>query len=183
VRSTGGFAPEAIRLANILRDRNATVVIRDYCLSACANYFLVPTGTTYVLKNAIVAWHGGPFACSSDDADRVRQYLAENIERIRMDFRRRYPDMPQSVISVEALCEASGLSKQFFRDRDIDDRHTYGPQTPATKQRVSLAVTAERVGLQVAATPPRAVLAAPESPACTGWSRRFRSPRSRRAPH
>ena len=140
VRSIGGFAPEAITVGNILRDKNATVVVYDYCLSACANYLLVASSRAYVLKDAIVAWHGGPFACSLQGHDRMHKYLVDNIDLIRADFRRRYPDVPQWAISPDLLCAASDMSKQFYRERDLDDRHVYAPQTPHTKKFVDTAV-------------------------------------------
>ena len=139
VRSTGGFAPEAMRLANILRDKNATVIVYDYCLSACANYFLVATQRTYVLKNAIVAWHGGPFTCSLDRQDGMHQYLIENIGLIRADFRKRFPEVPQWAISPDTLCAASDMSSRFFAERDIDDRHVFTPMTAHTDKLIRLA--------------------------------------------
>jgi len=139
VRSTGGFAPEAMRLANILRDKNATVIVYDYCLSACANYFLVATQRTYVLKNTIVAWHGGPFICSLDRSDGMHEFLVENIGLIRADFRKRFPDVPQWAISPDALCAASDMSSRFFSERDIDDRHVFTPMTAHTDKFVRLA--------------------------------------------
>ena len=57
MRSPGGYAHAAMTLSNILRDKTATVVLRDYCLSACASFVLVATGKTYVKKNTIVAGH------------------------------------------------------------------------------------------------------------------------------
>ena len=57
VRSPGGYGMVAMKMADVLMARNATVIIRDYCLSACANYLLVATSRTYVLKDALVAWH------------------------------------------------------------------------------------------------------------------------------
>src|SRR5206468_11439672 len=35
IRSNGGLAPIAVILSNILREKNVTVVVYDYCLSAC----------------------------------------------------------------------------------------------------------------------------------------------------
>lgn len=58
VTSTGGLPIPAMEIAEILREKNATVVVRDYCLSACANVLLVATERTYVLRDALVAWHG-----------------------------------------------------------------------------------------------------------------------------
>ena len=56
VRSLGGSIATSIALSDLLRDRRATVVIYDYCLSACASYFLVASDQTYVLKDSLVAW-------------------------------------------------------------------------------------------------------------------------------
>lgn len=57
VRSPGGYAGPAIALSDIIRDRHATVVVYDYCFSACAGFLLVASYQTYVLKGTLVAWH------------------------------------------------------------------------------------------------------------------------------
>jgi hypothetical protein len=56
VRSHGGYPVPAIALSNLLRERNATVVVYDYCLAACASYFFFASTRTYVLRGALVAW-------------------------------------------------------------------------------------------------------------------------------
>jgi hypothetical protein len=68
VRSRGGNSGPAIAISDILRDRHATVVVYDYCNSACAVFFLIASYQTYVLKGALVTWHyaqsgdpGNPF--------------------------------------------------------------------------------------------------------------------------
>ena len=75
IRSPGGFAPVAIILSNILLEKKATVIVYDYCFSACANYFLIASFKTYVTKNAIVAWHGGSprIYCGTGDLERIRK--------------------------------------------------------------------------------------------------------------
>lgn len=67
VRSPGGDIPTAIALADLLRDRRATVVVYDYCLSACASYLLFASTKTFVLRDSLVAWHYtvDPFWCPS----------------------------------------------------------------------------------------------------------------------
>jgi hypothetical protein len=60
VRSPGGYGKPAMALANILRDRHATVVVYDYCISACANFLLIATDLTYVVRGALVLWHNSP---------------------------------------------------------------------------------------------------------------------------
>lgn len=67
VRSPGGDILAAIALADLLRDRRATVVVYDYCLSACASYLLVASTKAFVVRDTLVAWHYtiDPFWCPS----------------------------------------------------------------------------------------------------------------------
>jgi hypothetical protein len=57
VRSPGVYPGPAVALSDIIRDRHATVVVYDYCFSACAGFFLVASYQSYVLKGTLVAWH------------------------------------------------------------------------------------------------------------------------------
>jgi hypothetical protein len=57
VRSFGGDPDIAVALSGIVRDRHATVVVHDHCVSACAMFFLIASHQSYVLKGALVAWH------------------------------------------------------------------------------------------------------------------------------
>jgi len=67
VRSPGGDNATAAALADLLRDRNATVVVYDYCLLGCASFLFFASEKTFVLKNSIVAWHysNDPLWCPS----------------------------------------------------------------------------------------------------------------------
>jgi hypothetical protein len=67
VRSPGGDIGTAIALADLLLERRATVVVYDYCLSACASYPLMASTKAFVLKDTLVAWHYtiDPFWCPS----------------------------------------------------------------------------------------------------------------------
>lgn len=56
VRSSGGDRARAIELANMLRDRDAIVVVRDVCLYACASFLVLASSETYVLEGALVVW-------------------------------------------------------------------------------------------------------------------------------
>jgi hypothetical protein len=56
VRSFGGDDVAMMELAERLRGRNATVVVRSYCLLGCASYFVVASGMTIILKDSLVAW-------------------------------------------------------------------------------------------------------------------------------
>jgi hypothetical protein len=120
MRSPGGNAGAAIEMANILRDKNAFVVLYDYCFSACANYILVASSRTYVTKNTIVAWHGGvsPFDC---------QYIDSG----------GFFDRHDSLIWREA-CKVGQLQRDFLRMRGTDDAITHAPQSHYTKKMLRL---------------------------------------------
>jgi hypothetical protein len=132
VRSPGGFAPVGIILSNILLEKNATVVVYDYCLSACANYFFIASLKTYVTKNTLVAWHGGPSKayCGADDLERMRKYYrdAPTVDGL--------PAPPP-----ELACKTGELLQAFFKQRGIDDRHIYRPQTAYTQKMFDMAVS------------------------------------------
>ncbi len=58
IRSRGGWPNTSIAISEILMNKGAEVVVYDYCLSGCANYIFFASRKTYVMKDAIVAWHG-----------------------------------------------------------------------------------------------------------------------------
>ena len=133
MRSPGGYAYPSMLLANILREKNATVIVYDYCLSACANYFLIAASKTYVRKDTIVAWHGGPpkYDCN---------WLG--LDEMRKRFRRSY-DLAEDDATKQAdeFCKTVDLAATFFKERGIDDRHIHSPQTAYTYKMVRMATS------------------------------------------
>jgi hypothetical protein len=59
IRSHGGTVAHAMAIGNLLRDKGASVVAYDYCLSACADFILLATDTAHVVKDTLVAAHYG----------------------------------------------------------------------------------------------------------------------------
>ena len=120
IRSAGGYAGPAIEMANILRDKNAVVVLYDYCFSACANYILVASSQTYVTKNTIVAWHGGvsPFDCQHLDS-------GGNFDR-------------HDLLAWREVCKVWQLQRDFLRTRGTDEAVAHAPQSHYTKKMVKL---------------------------------------------
>jgi hypothetical protein len=57
VRSTGVTWTSVMKLAEVLRERRARVVIYEYCLSTCASYLLFAAETAFVRRYTLVAWH------------------------------------------------------------------------------------------------------------------------------
>lgn len=120
IRSVGGDVATAIDMANILKDKDATIVLYDYCLSSCANYLFVASSTTFVMKDTIVAWHGGPPKNIAGCITSAQEREERGIKRLVMSS----PAGP--------VCDAVRRSISFFKDRDLDDRHIYFPQTQET---------------------------------------------------
>lgn len=56
VRGSGGNDATIIALSDLIDARRATVVVHDYCLSACAAFFLIASQQTFVVKDTLVAW-------------------------------------------------------------------------------------------------------------------------------
>jgi hypothetical protein len=130
MRSPGGYAHTAMILSNILRDKAATVVLHEYCLSACANHVFVATHKTYVKKNTIVAWHGGP-------SKRLSEYDCTGSGRERLFEKYHAPG------GADTACQTKKLYQEFFKQRGIDDRHIDAPQTFYTKKMVRFAAKEE----------------------------------------
>jgi hypothetical protein len=120
VRSPGGNAVSSAKAANLLRDKQATVVIYDYCFSACANNFFVATHRTLVADNAIVAWHGGARPCHTGATDDPS-----------------YWQIPE----VKDFCENYSFLQDFFATRGLDSDFTQRPQTRHTSATVEHALS------------------------------------------
>jgi hypothetical protein len=86
VRSHGGDLATASKIAELLNKMHVGVVIYDYCLSACALFFLPASDGTYVAKDSLVAWHlwhAGAEICgevirNSNATKRLRRKLCSN---------------------------------------------------------------------------------------------------------
>jgi hypothetical protein len=112
VRSFGGYILPAIALSDLLRERRATVVVYDYCLSACASYFFFASVQTYVLEGSLVAWTASAAS------------LAECGENTRPRFLGppKRPRLPCPEIPDQALAEykaARSADRRFYAPRRV----------------------------------------------------------------
>jgi hypothetical protein len=126
MRSPGGHAGTAMEIANILREKNAVVVLYDYCFSACANYILVVSGQTYVTKDTIVAWHGGASAPDCRYPDAMRIFSEKNNLSTWTQGQK------------EEFCKVAELQRDFFRTRGVDDAIAQAPQSNYTRKMLRL---------------------------------------------
>lgn len=59
IRSHGGTVAHAMTLGNLLRDKSASVVAYEFCLSACADFILLASDAAHVVRDTLVAAHYG----------------------------------------------------------------------------------------------------------------------------
>ena len=121
VRSIGGNQLSAICLAEALLERNATVVVYDYCLSACASFLLVASTKAFVMKNGLVAWHSpvAPYLCPV-----LQQAKDKGPRRLEKDF---CPDAPAKFRSSYDYYKE--LDRWFYGKRSIAPTFEAPPQS------------------------------------------------------
>lgn len=117
IRSAGGDVASAIALANILRERRATVVAYDQCLASCANYLLIASDRAYVTKGALVAWdyESSDPAFPSCSRFRMEKLPDGNFRRQRGSC---WP-MPDDETRWRTIVSAQ---TKFFRERMVNPR-------------------------------------------------------------
>jgi hypothetical protein len=128
IRSPGGNARTAIALSDIIRNRRATVVVYDYCFSACAAFLLVASHQTYVLKSTLVAWHhfsggelctfltaprdGGPRKLQRGPCQQGGEYGFTNSQTLKTFFKERAVNPPITSFPPDSL-----HTRRILRDR------------------------------------------------------------------
>jgi hypothetical protein len=128
MRSAGGYPRESMLLANILREKDALIVLYDYCFSACANFVLV-ANKTYVAKDTVVAWHAVESLLGKLTATECH---GAGLKLLRKEYFARYG--ADTNRTLDYICEASELFRAFFSGRELDNQHIYKPQTHHTKK-------------------------------------------------
>ncbi|MGJ4949112.1 hypothetical protein [Bradyrhizobium sp. HKCCYLS20291] len=129
IRSLGGREDKALELAKLIRDRHATVVVYDYCFSACAEFIMTAPDHTFVLKDALVLWHNPG---SSDPADPYCAFLKTSREGGPRAFRR--GPCREGGDTVEY---SSARIAQYFRERAIDPSSVAPPDSAHVRKRVA----------------------------------------------
>ena len=125
VRSFGGDGNLAMAMADFVRDRRATVVVYDYCLSACASFLLVASDQTFVMKDTIVAWHdiALPFcpaleAAKDGGPKRLQKAVCSDTP---VDYQGRLADVRRQV-------------EQFYETRIVDPLFQHPPESATIRR-------------------------------------------------
>jgi len=129
IRSTCGRVDKAIELAGFVRERHATVVVYDYCISACAEFIMTAPDHTFVLKDALVLWHNPQ---SGDPTDPYCAFLKTPREDGPRALRRR----PCSE-SNDSVDYSPGREAQYFRERAIAPSFVSPPDSNYVRRRVA----------------------------------------------
>jgi hypothetical protein len=127
VRSPGGEAPTAITLANMMRDRRATIVVYDYCFSACASFLLVASDEAFVMKDAIVAWHHSSWpGCASLEVSNdggPKRLEKPPCTDASSEYHQRYR-------------KSKGTIEEFYATRIVDLRFQHPPESFTIRKRL-----------------------------------------------
>jgi hypothetical protein len=129
VRSFGGSVVSAMALASLLRDRRATVVIYDYCLSACAAYLFIAAEKTLVLQGSLVAWHhwqtNSPFdGQTSSPFDCTWLKVAKDGGPKRLERWACSDNNPEGEYG-----QAIAMHTKFYAERTVDKDFEYPPES------------------------------------------------------
>lgn len=62
VNSQGGHEVSAIKLANIIADKEVSIIVDGVCMSACASYIFAAAKRREVRQNSVVSFHISSFA-------------------------------------------------------------------------------------------------------------------------
>ena len=107
ITSAGGSPNIALLVATDVQSRGASVIVEEYCFSACANYVLLAVRRPVVECGAVLAWHGSPAGVRDGDALRADGWPEELVREIAdwdADFIKR----------EQALLSRSGVRHDFL---------------------------------------------------------------------
>lgn len=112
VRSGGGLVIEALPIGEILaRNSDLTIVVYDYCMSSCANYFFT-AAKHKIIEGSVVGFHGNATSTvnSPDQAEFMRQLMIENPEKYQQE-RQMWMDV---VRREQQFLLSLGVDQQLF---------------------------------------------------------------------
>jgi hypothetical protein len=125
VRSLGGNDAAAVALSRLLRDRHATVIIYDFCLSICANSFFIASDQTYVMEGALVAWR--------NQADRFADCMSSEGSHEPRHKKIELASCPPFK-DVTKYNDVSSVMARFYSERTVDPASEAPPASDHVKR-------------------------------------------------
>jgi hypothetical protein len=134
IRSRGGLPSSAMKLANVLQSKQATVVIHDYCLSACAGFIYVATARTYVMRNSLVAWHAPGYQPPLCDGLVGSAKTIESWTSLSTETRERY-------------CTLWALQASFFKTRGASPNILFSTKSAYVSKQLTRLTDNEKISI------------------------------------
>jgi hypothetical protein len=128
VRSLGGDGWIGQWLGDYLRRSQAIVVVYDYCMSACADYLLIASEQTFILKDTLVAWH-----------DFVHIHYCPVLVEARDGGPKRFRKVPCADAPPEMASNSIAYEHadyRFFKSRLKDPEFEMPPESVAVRRRL-----------------------------------------------
>ena len=126
VRSYGGDDLVTMALADLLRARDAIVIVHGYCLSACASYLLIASSEAFVLRDALVAWR--PVGYGRGDC--LGFVEAKDKELPRLDIGK----CPSGLVGTREVGKLYRLKEKFLETRRASPLFEDPPQSVLTRR-------------------------------------------------
>ncbi|WP_462160016.1 hypothetical protein [Pseudoalteromonas sp. GB56] len=61
IHSQGGSVKSGMKIGRLVHDYKLKLVVKELCLSSCANYIATAAESVLVTKGSAIGWHGGAF--------------------------------------------------------------------------------------------------------------------------
>ena len=65
ITSQGGSMEDALNIAEVMQKHKIVLEVKDYCISACANFLFIAASEKKLLPDAILGFHGGSLSSSA----------------------------------------------------------------------------------------------------------------------
>lgn len=124
ISSGGGEINAGMRMGEWVLDNHVDVVVKDMCMSSCANYVFTAGRRKTINANSIVAWHGNIFQEYEGWEEDVRKAATETFDKLSETDKKKQPlkDMIQKALEQMRLYRAASIKKQseFFKKIGVD---------------------------------------------------------------
>jgi hypothetical protein len=134
VSSEGGVTESGIGIAEEIQSRKLDIVVKDICISSCANYLFVAASKKTVGINAVVGWHGGhsfkPFRPLIDSRESL-------LEKEKILFREQLI-YARSGVSLDLIIYSGLLTLGKSRGDKVDREYTLWAPPPEELRRLGV---------------------------------------------
>lgn len=81
ITSQGGSMEHALNIAEVMQKHKIVLEVKDYCISACANFLFIAASEKKLLPDAMLGFHGGPMKTRTDKFRKMKASKNEVIQQ------------------------------------------------------------------------------------------------------